>query len=220
MAAQLLERLPANGADLGSAVWTVRDDGWLDDHPLTWAIRRDTGALRVLLHARMSPNTVVGTNLPLFTAAASRRLGALAILLEWKAEVNARLPSDTTPLFAAVVVQSPACVRLLLQSGARADVHPLGFLGYIQIRPSCRTALSDYCEIVSMLLSTPEANHPVVPRRDIFELVAPTYVAAGHWFLLLMLHVWMRGDRMTGIVPNFKRLPVACGAAIIVAAAG
>ena len=28
MAAQLLERLPANGADLGSAVWTVRDDGW------------------------------------------------------------------------------------------------------------------------------------------------------------------------------------------------
>ena len=31
MAAQLLERLPANGADLGSAVWTVRDDGWLDD---------------------------------------------------------------------------------------------------------------------------------------------------------------------------------------------
>ena len=149
MAAQLLERLPANGADLGSAVWTVRDDGWLDDHPLTWAIRRDTGALRVLLHARMSPNTVVGTNLPLFTAAASRRLGALAILLEWKAEVNARLPSDTTPLFAAVVVQSPACVRLLLQSGARADVHPLGFLGYIQIRPSCRTALSDYCEIVS-----------------------------------------------------------------------
>ena len=54
-----------------------------------------------------------------------------------------------------------------------------------------------------MLLSTPEANHPVVPRRDIFELVAPTYVAAGHWFLLLMLHVWMRGDRMTGIVPNF-----------------
>ena len=34
---------------------------------LTWTIRRDTGALRVLLHAGMSPNTG-GTKLPLITA--------------------------------------------------------------------------------------------------------------------------------------------------------
>ena len=140
--------LPANGADLESAVWTVRDDGWLDDHPLTWAFggtlvrygSYSTHACRPILWW-----------VPTCHCLRPRRLGAPAILLEWKAEimtlewkaeVNARLPSDTTPLFAAVVVQSPACVRLLLQSGARADVHPLGFLGYIQIRP--RTALSDH----------------------------------------------------------------------------
>ena len=70
-----------------------------------------------------------------------------------------------------LVVQSPAlCAASAIRSAGRCA--PTGFLGYIQIRPSCRTALSDYCEIVSMLLSTPEANHTVVPRRDIFELVA------------------------------------------------
>ena len=203
MAAQLLERLPANGADLGSAVWTVRDDGWLDDHPLTWAIRGtlvrygsySTHACRPILwwvptcHC-LRPRHHEGWALQ--PSSSSGRPRSMLVC-----RVTRRLYSQRLSCSPRLVCDC------FLQSGARADVHPLGFLGYIQIRPSCRTALSDYCEIVSMLLSTPEANHPVVPRRDIFELVAPTYVAPGHWFLLLMLHVWMRGDRMTGIVPKF-----------------
>ena len=86
----------------------------------------------------------------------------------WKAEVNARLPSDTTPQFAAVAVQSPACVRLLLQSGGQ----PVGFFG--RHPDSSQLQHCPFRARLSMLLSTPETNHPVVPRRDIFELVAPT----------------------------------------------
>jgi ankyrin repeat protein len=108
------ELLLAHGADPNVAA----KNGWTPLHQATW--NGDEGLVGLLLKkgAQVNPKTTDSVRTPLQNAAASRHTDVARLLLENKADPNARDFSGETALGIAVECDEPDMVKLLLENKA------------------------------------------------------------------------------------------------------
>ncbi|VDO00208.1 unnamed protein product [Rodentolepis nana] len=89
------------------------------NHAILWAtISKDPSVVKILLERNADPNfSDSAESPPIFSAIHDKNLEILNLLIDYKANVNARSGNDHTPLMAAVMVESETIVKRLIEAG-------------------------------------------------------------------------------------------------------